>query len=169
MPAGNQYGKFPDNSSAGILGRLEGRRFINEKTGCWEWLGSRNPKGYGMISIKGQMVTVHRLMAELCLNFDSRNKKDHVRHSCDNPACFNPDHLLVGDCNDNVQDRFDRNNWGGIAKLAPEVIEEIKVKYSDGVSQYDLAKEYDVNQSTINRVVTGQRWSRLPSSKEGVV
>src|SRR4051812_17585161 len=105
----NQHGAFPDNSDSSVLmGRLEGKRYISEN-GCWEWIGARNPKGYGMISIDSRMYVVHRIMAELYLGLDPSDKNAHVRHSCDNPSCFNPEHLLVGTNDDNVQDRFDRH------------------------------------------------------------
>jgi hypothetical protein len=161
----NQHGKFPDNSDSSVLmGRLEGNRCITLE-GCWELLGTRNPKGYGMVSIDGYMYTVHRIMAELCLGLDRDNQDLHVRHSCDNPSCFNPDHLRIGTADDNVQDRFDRHKWGKIAKLNPEQIEQIKAEYASGRTQKDIATEYGVNQSTVSRIVGGQRWSRLKKGK----
>jgi len=32
-----------------------------------------------------------------------------IRHSCDNVVCVNPDHLLSGTPNDNIQDSVKRN------------------------------------------------------------
>lgn len=39
-----------------------------------------------------------------------------VLHSCDTPACVNPDHLRVGTPLDNMQDKMKRNrhHWKGI-------------------------------------------------------
>ena len=56
-----------------------------------------------------------------------------VRHTCDNPNCINPDHLIVGTHQDNVQDRMDRkrsrHNYGEsnhMSKFSDDVIEFIK-------------------------------------------
>ena len=31
-----------------------------------------------------------------------------VRHTCDNPACINPEHLVLGTCKDNTYDMLER-------------------------------------------------------------
>lgn len=150
-----------------LMGRLEGKRYISS-TGCWEWLGTKNPKGYGMISVDGYMHSVHRIMASLCLNFDINDRTQHVLHTCDNPSCFNPEHLKIGTNNDNVQDRFDRHKWGAIAKLTPEQIEQIKIEVLRGRKQWEVALQFGVSSSTVSRIVNRKRWSRLPSIvKEG--
>jgi Helix-turn-helix domain/HNH endonuclease len=160
MPA-NQWGEFPDSSNPEtLMTRIQGKRLITEN-GCWEWLGTKNPKGYGMISIDGYMYTVHRVVAEICLGLNRKDQNVHALHSCDNPTCFNPDHLYLGTNDDNVQDRFDRNKWGKIAKLTPEQVTRIKIEYERGRSQREIATEYGVHQSTVSRIINNKRWSRL--------
>lgn len=35
-----------------------------------------------------------------------------VRHTCDNPPCVRPDHLIVGTCADNTRDKIERGrDW----------------------------------------------------------
>ena len=86
-----------------IITNLLERR-IKTTNNCWEWTGYRNPEGYGRIRFRNKYIGVHRLIAYICLNFDL-NSPLKVCHKCDNPPCFNPVHLFIGNDKDNAQDR----------------------------------------------------------------
>jgi hypothetical protein len=155
------------NENEKLMGRLIGRRFVNEESGCWEWMGAKN-KGYGLVKISGRMLRVHRVMAVLCSDLDDYDDKDFVvRHTCDNPSCFNPEHLLVGTVDDNFQDRFERNRLGKVAKLTPEDVKDIKTSYAAGVTQRELGLRYNVRQDHISNIITGKNWGRLSSNLKG--
>lgn len=83
--------------------RLCRRRLITRE-GCWIWQGHLNPKGYGKITIDGKTERVNRI-AWLVFN-GSIPDGLYVLHTCDSPACFNPDHLFLGDNLDNRLDRI---------------------------------------------------------------
>jgi hypothetical protein len=72
-------------------------------TGCWNWIGCRDQRGYGIRRFRGKARKVHRISAHLYLgmNIDSVLC---VCHHCDNPSCFNPKHLFLGTMLDNVTD-----------------------------------------------------------------
>lgn len=73
--------------------------------GCWEWRGTRNEIGYGLMNLvrKGHSDTrVHRLMFERFVAPIPEGLV--VRHKCDNPPCCNPAHLELGTQADNVND-----------------------------------------------------------------
>lgn len=72
-------------------------------SGCWEWLGCRNIKGYGQQTVNGKPKSVHRIAWEA--RYGSTNGL-WVLHKCDNPACYNPDHLFLGTAQDNVKDMW---------------------------------------------------------------
>jgi len=75
-----------------LIKLLESRREITEK-GCWEYTRTRTqPYGYGQISIYRKRYPVHRLAAFLYKEFDLGSELE-ITHSCDNPPCFNPEHL----------------------------------------------------------------------------
>jgi len=72
------------------------------ENGCIEWTGPKHRQGYGFIGAindatkKRLMVTVHRFVARLMLD-RALFKGENVVHTCSNPACCNPEHLVIGD------------------------------------------------------------------------
>lgn len=84
--------------------RLTDRREIVE-SGCWEWRGFRDPKGYGRIQWQGRKsALVHRVAAHYALGLDLDDFSTNVCHRCDNPPCFNPEHLFLGTHRENMLD-----------------------------------------------------------------
>ncbi len=74
---------------------------------CWRWKGYRNSDGYGQYTARGLgTLLAHRVAFELSKG--PIPAKAVVRHACDNPACCNPLHLLIGSHADNVRDRDER-------------------------------------------------------------
>lgn len=63
----------------------------SSETGCWEWVGQLNPKGYGLVKLDSRMRRAHRLAYEvLVATVPDGLVLDHlcrVRH------CVNPTHL----------------------------------------------------------------------------
>jgi len=86
-------------------GRLEERfwRFVGplNADGCREWTGYRYG-GYGRFWLDGRSIWSHRLAYELAVGPIPPAMK--VCHTCDNPACCEPNHLFVGTQSDNVKD-----------------------------------------------------------------
>lgn len=77
-------------------------RVAVRENGCWEWLGAlRN--GYGLISYDSKTTLVSRLALHIHIGFNL-NSELHVLHRCDNPKCFNPEHLFTGTQSDNIID-----------------------------------------------------------------
>jgi hypothetical protein len=67
-----------------------------------------NAKGYCYITRgRGTRLSAHRFIYETLIGEIPDGKL--VRHSCDNRACINPDHLLLGTSYDNSQDMVSRN------------------------------------------------------------
>ena len=84
-------------------------------SGCWEWLGSRKPKGYGQLSNgQGRVLYVHRVAYELLHGPIAADEQ--VLHRCDNPPCFAPAHLFAGSAADNTHDMMakGRANTSGL-------------------------------------------------------
>lgn len=75
-------------------------------SGCWNHSGGILPKGghrWFLYSHDGVTDTLaHR--ASYRIHKGSILNGLHVRHTCDNPACINPDHLVLGTHQDNMSD-----------------------------------------------------------------
>lgn len=62
----------------------------NPDTGCWEWLGYCNPKGYGAFKFEGKAQQVHRIAYRALVG---EFEEPHLDHLCKVRRCCNPEHL----------------------------------------------------------------------------
>lgn len=63
----------------------------NAVTGCWEWIGARDSRGYGNVKVSGHVRKAHRAVYELLRGPISEALE--CDHLCRVPWCVNPDHL----------------------------------------------------------------------------
>lgn len=113
-----------ENRVKSLRTRLMLHKHINQLTNCWEWTGSKNQGGYGMLGSMiegGNSVYAHR--ASWIVNHGPIPEGHVVCHKCDNPACFNPDHLWIGSDAENTQDRVQKKRTR--ADRAQKLIEHI--------------------------------------------
>lgn len=142
---------------------------------CWTFKLKSNADGYPYLKKNGVATKVSRLMWEI--HHGEIQDGLVVRHKkCNNPACVNIAHLLIGTQGQNVQDRVESNrsahNLGeasGTSKLTDEKVIQIKSN-PDGLLQKQLAKKFGVSDSQISGIVKGHMWPHvspdLPIRKE---
>lgn len=148
--------------------RFEAFESLADRTGgpeaCHPWLGSCDDEGYGCF--KGDLGRrapryayrwyVGRLSAE-----------EVVRHTCDNPPCVNPNHLISGTPADNTQDMIDRGRYPrgsahNQARITEEMVREIRGRYVPRkVTLKYLGAEYGLTESAIHAIISRRTWSHV--------
>lgn len=58
---------------------------------CWEWMGTRTDRGYGVFKINGHNRRAHRVLWED--NCGALNNGIELDHLCQNRGCVRPSHL----------------------------------------------------------------------------
>ncbi len=144
---------------------LEGLDRTGGLDGCWEWSGVRDRKGYGHVRLAGAQRTVHRVIAE---HFIGPIEGAVVRHTCDNPPCANPRHLLIGTHADNGADKARRgraprgaDHPRATAKLTPGDVRAIRGRVDAGHGHGQVAQEFGVSRTTVTHIVSGTTWGWL--------
>ena len=134
---------------------------------CHPWMGLRNSKGYGKIANgRGKSkLYASRVVYEL-VNGPIGDPSLVVRHTCDNPPCCNPRHLILGTPGDNARDRGERKR-GREHRQYGEANANVKIKDSDlplihelrakGWSQQKIADRFGVKQQQISRILRGNQ------------
>ena len=120
---------------------------------CWEWQASRYPKGYGRVAFQGKTNYAHRIAWMLANGeFELPENGKVIRHSCDNPPCCNPKHLILGTQQENCQDREDR--WRrSYRRITEERKSDVAILYLSGLSIRSIKKELGVSCESIYRVI----------------
>jgi hypothetical protein len=138
---------------------------IKSEDECWEWKKCKNKDGYGVFGYQGKTNLAHRLSYAFTHNV-SVGGLDEIRHTCDNPGCCNPSHLINGTHLENLQDmkmkgRIAKGEQSGNAKLTEKEVLEIRKRYTNGERQKILATDYGVGECNISDIVNRQRWGWL--------
>ena len=131
---------------------------------CWEWQSTTNRRGYGKFWLAGKTRLAHRVCYELSCGPIAADAL--VRHTCDNPSCVNPAHLLLGSRKDNARDavergRYRRGSDNGRARLTPEQVSEIRKCWSGGETQVSMARRFGVSRSAVQWILNGRTWAGI--------
>lgn len=140
--------------------RLNKHTKVDVQTGCWNWIAYKDRDGYGNIQIKRSPKQAHRISYTERVGEIPEGLV--VRHTCDNPSCINPEHLLLGTHLDNQNDKKVRQRVVGIlhpyAKLNNTDIENIR---TSTLSQSKLGIMYGVTQAHIGRIKRRVNWTHI--------
>lgn len=150
--------------------KIEENIFINE-LGCWVWKKSKQPFGYGIISIKLEkksfIGSVHRV--SWILYIGNIPEKMRVCHTCDNPSCCNPKHLFLGTAKDNTRDMIKKGRHlfdfvgekNNTAILNDEIVLEMRKLRKKGMKVVEIAKRFQLKYYTCLDAVSGRNWKHI--------
>ena len=126
--------------------------------------------GYGLVTIAGTKQKHHRLAyceANDLLITDIAGKV--IMHTCDNPSCVNPDHLVLGTHADNTQDMWAKGRQNvpsfkgdknPAAKLTDDKVREIRELAKVG-NPFRLAKQYGISQGSLYYILSRRTWKHV--------
>jgi hypothetical protein len=132
---------------------------------CWEWTANTDPDGYGRFKLNTKQLGAHRVAYTLTKGEIPDGLM--VRHTCDNPACCNPDHLILGTHADNMTDMAERNRCNPPkgeqhynSKLTVKQVMEI---YNSPLPQNEIAELYNISKTIVSRIKHKKRWKHIHS------
>lgn len=130
--------------------------------GCWWWTGCLDGPEKRAYMRDGKRT---RNAAQIAYELFQGPIVDglHVLHTCDNPACVNPNHLYLGTHQQNMADR-ERRRRGFLqlgaahpySKLTTRQILEIRKRYRRG-NGVQLANEYGITKGQVSLIVNHKR------------
>ena len=134
------------------------------KTGCINWIGSKDRDGYGYFK-EGKTYKAHRYAYQHLIGDIGTL---HVLHKCDNPSCVNPDHLFLSTNADNMRDKVSKNRQSHYSRcMQGELNPNRQLSYQGVCEIYqargkilgkDLAKQYGVTPTQISRIQLNKSW-----------
>lgn len=134
---------------------------------CLIWTGSTLGKHkYGGLKVGRTMLYAHRLSYELSKGPIPKDMV--VMHTCDRPACINPEHLVLGTQKNNMEDMYakgrntpTKGEINGRAKLTIEQVRAIRarfVPYCRKNGSGAIGREYGVTNEAVRSIVRGDTW-----------
>lgn len=140
--------------------RLYNSKIIND-IGCFiSTRYIRNQSGYPTIIVRKKRWLAHRLVFTVLKNNCIKPDKSlFVCHTCDNPSCYNPQHLFLGTAKENNQDKMKKGRHkSGIPYKSLDDVEVDIVKTSN-MSHASLAKKFGVAVTTIKAIRDGKSYN----------
>lgn len=136
-------------------------------TGCHFFAGSCTEYGYGSFHFftkegDRKTTTAHR--------FSYMHYKGEIPdgmfvcHTCDVPACVNPDHLYLGTPQDNMDDKVERNRQTKgvdckLSKITEIDVVEIRQKLKEGIlSKTEIGRQHGIKYGAVRFIELGKNW-----------
>lgn len=139
--------------------------YVKRSSGCWEWIGYKDPNGCGRLNSNGRPLLASRIA--YLLHYGSVPERKSVLHRCDNASCVNPKHLYLGTQIDNVYDMHARGRARkrGLlgeahhqAKLTVQAVKDIRKSKLTG---RELAAKYGVSTTQVYDIRNRRSWKHI--------
>jgi predicted DNA-binding protein (UPF0251 family) len=149
---------------------------VNDDTSCWEWNASRKKgdnEDYGNFNFKDpitgkRMITLsHRVVFYVV----HKRLPEVGRHTCDNPPCSRPSHIIDGTQADNIADmdargrrkvtEDQRGELNPRAVLTEDMVRMARKLYRGGMPFEQIAATLDQGVSPVMFAIRGDTWAHI--------
>lgn len=157
---------------------------------CWLWTGAITEWKYGLYRFPGMNKNGFAHRYAYAQTYGAITSEELVCHHCDRPACVNPAHLWLGTNLQNARDKIakgravlpppprgdthhfrlrpemvPRGENHSAAKLTEAQVRLMHQYYAaGGVTQADLAAEFNLQRATVSQILSGKRWRHVYES-----
>jgi hypothetical protein len=146
----------------GALQRISARAY--HAADCVETTYSTDRCGYAVFSIGGLRTQIARYLTAIKEGISYEDYSWQSRHTCDNPRCINPAHLISGTAADNANDKVERGRStrgekSASAKLT--VLDVIALRLFPQVPATVFAEWFGVTARAAQQARSGATWSNV--------
>lgn len=136
---------------------------------CWPWLARRSPQGYGQFGWResGDTKTRTRLSHTIAYRLTIGEwPKPIGRHTCDNPPCCQPWHIIPGTYAENSRDMTVRGRQAKgerhpRARLTAPLV--LAIRQLKGVADSrDVAAQFNIQRHHVYQVWERRSWKHIP-------
>lgn len=146
-----------------VLDRFWSTVDIRGPEDCWPWGGGyRGDYGRVCARIDGRLIAFSAHRVAYITKHGAIEPDALACHSCDNPACCNPNHIFPGTSADNSKDMKNKGRSRSGGRHPRSVLTDFDVSEIRRIGRSNpsrvLAKEFGVDASTIRSVIRGDTW-----------
>lgn len=132
---------------------------------CWRWKSTVS-RGRAMFHFEGRPVNAARVA--YLLEVGEIPEGMEVCHTCDNMTCVSVDHLFLATHKENMDDMLAKGRERHFkgeelpqSKLTEASVRDIRQQASEGVSNKELARQYNVSVWAIRDVINYKSWKHV--------
>ncbi len=154
----------PDDRT--LLNKIAGRYAHTTDGGCIILHGSHGDNGRPQIGANYRKFRVARFIVASRDGLNMRHEWD-TRHTCNNRACVNPDHLLAGSRQDNALDRYEQGtapvgeHAPNVKLTAEQVWHVLDLVHAGQMSLTEIARSFVCSLTTISNIKHGHTWRHV--------
>lgn len=131
---------------------------------CWLWKAAKTNKGYGNFWNGQRLIMAHRF--SYILHKGEIPDGMFVMHTCDNPPCVNPDHLVTGTPRENTLDMFKKgrnvSRYTYKQSRVADMVPAIRKRYSENECSYrEICEEFGLSIRTVWLILSGKSYKDI--------